>query len=107
MFDTQISIHHQMTPTMNDGKVKKVWAETHGMMKCTICGATPTQMGCPRGELHDFMPRVDFDVLPFGPGNLHNILRAFDWINKYYKYKDIRNWSVRLVRTYIHCAIYR
>ena len=95
IFDTQISIHHRMTPTMNDGKVKSVWAETHGMMKCTICGATPSQMGGQIGELHDFMPRVDFDVLPFGPGNLHNILRAFDWINKYYKYKDIRNWSIR------------
>ena len=94
LFDTQVTIHHRLSPTMNDGKVKSVWAETHGMMKCTVCGANPTQMGSPIGELHDFVPRVDFDVLPFGPGNLHNILRAFDWINKYYKYKDIMRWSV-------------
>ena len=95
IFDTQVCIHHRLTPTMNDGKVKSVWGDTRGMMKCTICGATPTQMGSPAGVLHDFLPRQDFDVLPFGPGNLHNILRAFDWINKFYKYKDIRNWSIR------------
>ena len=89
---TDIKVSHRWAPTMIDGKVRKVWTDvTNAFTNCPICGATPTQMGKPKGELHDFVPMPG--SLQYTCGGVHGYLRSFDWFNKNRFHEDFKLWS--------------
>ena len=91
-----VKIRHNHHCSMIDGKVRKVFTEvTNASQNCPICGATPTQMGRPRGELHDFTPREG--ALQFASFGVHGGLRSWAWHNKNRFHWDFKLWTCRWV----------
>ena len=89
---TEIYIPYRLAPTMIDGKVRKVWTDvTNATQNCPICGATPSQMGRPKGVLHDFTPLPG--TLQYTCGGVHGYLRSFDWCNKNRFHSDFKLWT--------------
>ena len=89
---TDVKVRHHFTCSMIDGKVRNVFTDvTNAMQNCPICGATPTQMGRPKGELHNFEPiEGALDYASFG---LHGGLRSWAWFNKNWLHSDFKLWS--------------
>ena len=87
-----VKIRHKAHCSMIDGKVRKVWTDvTNCSTNCPICGATPSQMGKPKHELHDFVPLPG--VLQYTCGGVHGYLRSFDWFNKNRFHWDFKLWA--------------
>ena len=89
---TDLTVTYRFVPSMIDGKVRKVWTDvTAASQNCPICGATPSQMGRPKGELHDFTPFPG--TLQYTCGGVHGYLRSFDWFNKCRFHYDFKCWT--------------
>ena len=89
-----VKIRHKAHCSMIDGKVRKVFTEvTNASQNCPICGATPRQMGAPRGELHNFTPIEG--ALKYASFGVHGNLRSWAWHCKNRLHDDFRSWSCR------------
>ena len=89
-----VKVVHKCVPSMIDGKVRRVWSDvTTAMTNCPICGASPEQMGRPKGELHDFEPVEG--ALKFASFGIHTYCRSQDWWCKCRFHADIRSWSCK------------
>ena len=89
---TNIVVHHKFYPTMVDTKVRKVWSDvTTASTNCYLCGATPKQMGKPRGVLSDF--EILPGALKYGGFGVHGYMRSFDLFCKCRFHFDFKLWS--------------
>ena len=90
--DGKVKVSFRCAPTLIDGKVRKVWSDvTSAFTNCPLCGATPRQMGKPRGVEHDFTPSPE--ALKYSCCGLHGPLRSFDWFTKNRFHWDIKSWT--------------